>query len=153
MDREQMTSESEEGGPPGSASRILFDYFGADAKKFVVFGLVLLGAIAVGTVPYIMVAGYDKWSQNVGAATNMLLADFPVAASPFPQPPGGYSVIPAAAAPGTPAVPPGGTRQFTCPSCGTSGLPVWSSAGQPTCVYCGGLMSSPLQGWELAAAP
>jgi hypothetical protein len=141
MHRDQVTPEDEADGAEGPASRVLLDYFGADAKKFVIFALVLLGAIAVGTVPYILFAGYDKWSQNVGAATNMLLADFPVAASPLPQGPGGYSVIPTAA-PAAQALPPGSTRQYTCPSCGASGLPIWTPAGQPTCANCGGLMSA-----------
>jgi hypothetical protein len=153
MHGDQVISDDEADGSAGPASQALLDYFGADAKKFVVFGLLLLGAIAVGTVPYILLAGYDKWSQNVGAATNMLLADFPVAASPLPPNQRGYAVIPTAAT-ATPRLPSGCTRQHTCPSCGASGLPSWTPTGQPTCATCGGLMpASPQGGMVLAPAP
>jgi hypothetical protein len=120
------------------------EYFGVEPSKLLVLGAAVLGAAVLTTIPYVLVTGYDKWKNDMGAASDLMLAEFPTspsAAAPSAATP--YSSV----APGNTSLRAGSargerTRQYTCPVCGTAASPTWTSDGNPTCPSCGNTMTA-----------
>jgi hypothetical protein len=144
-------SESDEGEPS-----LMREYFGWEPRKFLLFGAVLVGAIIITTVPYVLLVGYGKWSRDVNAAGQLMLAACPVGVTgngAQPCAPNGNAYSGPGLLPAAQSAQAGRTRQYSCPSCGTVGLPAWTQVGQPICPSCGNLMSaSALRGGLAPAA-
>ena len=126
------------------------DYFGFDIKTLFVFGGLVVAVIVIVTVLYISIFGFQNWKSNMNQASALLLSNFN-AGAPLVE---GQPLLQGA----TPNIRPviQGTGQYTCPTCGTIGLPSWSANGAPLCPNCGNVMG--LSGQvsvpaKLAAAP
>ena len=132
-------------------------YFGTEPRRLAFLGAVVLGVMVVVTGGYVLVVGFDKWSNDMAAANHMMWAGYTPAATATCPRLAAYPASPMSTAPlaAMPMTPPGAGRQYLCPSCGAVGLPGWTSSGQPICPSCGGPMAvaSLRPGLELAAAP
>jgi hypothetical protein len=126
------------------------DYFGVGGRPIVLFLALVIGTVAVVTIIYGSIFGFDTWSNNMQQAGSLMLSN---SGTPATQPselagPTAPAIIPAAATVGG--------SQLVCPNCGGVALPRWSAQGRPLCPNCGGAVN--LSGVQankakLAAAP
>ncbi len=136
------------------APSLVRDYLKTEPRRLAIVGAVVLGVAVVVTTGYVLVVGWDRWSNDMAAANHMMWAGYTPAATTNCPRLAAYTP-PAAALPPAPVAPTMAGRQYFCPSCGTTTLPAWNAAGQPSCPTCGGPMAvaSLRPGLELAAAP
>jgi hypothetical protein len=130
-------------------------YLKTEPRRLAIVGVVVLGVAVIVTTGYVLVVGWDKWTNDMAAANHMMWAGYtPVATTNCPRL-AAYTSLPPAAGPVAPTAPQGLGRQYSCPGCGTSTLPIWNAAGQPVCPVCGAPMAVATlgPGLELAAAP
>lgn len=111
------------------------EYLGLDIKRMgYFFGLAIVAAVGV-TLIYRAVFGFDRWSGQMQAASDMMMA----ANGPAP-----VQINPA----------PTGSGQFICPRGGAMGLPNFTATGIPHCPMCGQTMNfhpTPVRDVTLAA--
>lgn len=120
---------------PERSGNLLEDYFGFGGQPILIFAVLVIATVALITVIYGAIFGFDTWSNNMHQAGSLMLSNFDQPLGAQPATGGGAAspgVVPAAATVG-----PG----YNCPTCGIVQIPKWSAQGAPLCPSCGGVLS------------
>ena len=96
---------------------ILEDYLGIKRRTLYVLAAVVAVVIAAVIGIYVSIWGLERWKKNMSRAGDAMVINFE------PQPM-------------AQAV------QYTCPTCGAVGLPLWDENAVPHCPKCGRPMSA-----------
>ena len=127
----------------------LEQYFDLDVKKLGYFSGSLIGAVIVVTLIYWLVFGFDRWTGEMGRASDLMMA---AATAPVGQ----TYAAPLAAPVGRTYATTSTAGQYLCQRDGAVGLPRFDANGVPHCPIDGQVMSfTPARSGGLlpAAAP
>lgn len=108
---------------------VMSDYFGFDLRKLLIFCGLVFAVVVVVTGIYVAIFGFDSWKNSMTQAGDLMLAAQNV---PMANGAAGTMVMQSPA--------PQAGAQYNCPTCGTTGLPMWNANGSPLCPACGALM-------------